>query len=155
LNLRPIRAKLAPARDGGDANMRRWPLLGASLLALLLSSCSASVSRYVQRGINWYHAGNFPAALAELQQVEGYELGPRPRVRYLAYRGLAHLRLGQRPLAHQYLSRALSTYRAGPPGWLPPDIALEVEQALQHLDGAPGSPSATPPAEPPGTETIQ
>jgi len=139
--------------------MRRTPrlitLVTGALLAIVAAAlgCASGGGR-VQRGINCYRAANYPCAAAIFQDIEaaGYQLNPKGRVRYLAYRGLAHFHLRQDAFARSYLEQASAAYRSGDPTWLPPAIVAEMDRALAHLSGRaapPLSPTPAPaPAEP-------
>jgi hypothetical protein len=125
-------------------------VVGASLLALALAGLGCGTGRFVQRGINCYNAGDYPCALAAFQDIEvsGYQLNSKARVRYLAYRGLTHFRVGHLDMARRFLAEANAAYRGGDPAWLPPQVVTEMSQALAQLSGGAMPPSAPPPGPP-------
>ena len=137
--------------------MRRTPrlitlVIGALLAIVAVAFGCASGGGHVQRGINCYRAANYPCAAAIFQDIEaaGYQLNPKGRVRYLAYRGLTHFQLRHDAFARSYLEQASAAYRGGDPSWLPPEVVAEMDRALARLSGrASPAPAPSPaPAEP-------
>jgi hypothetical protein len=122
--------------------MRRTPRLLTLVIGALLAMAAAALGcasggGHVQRGINCYRAANYPCAAAVFQEIEaaGYQLNPKGRVRFLAYRGLTHLQLRQDAFARAYLEQANAAYRSGDPSWLPPAVVAEMDQALATTAG--------------------
>ena len=122
--------------------------LAAALLCTAALGCGAG--RQVQKGVNHYNAQNFPGALVVWQTLEQDEgaMNEKGLVRYLVYRGLTHHSLGHQQWARHFLARGRQAYQAGEPGWLPPAVVQQLEQALAGLGQAPQ------PAAPAGEEPI-
>jgi hypothetical protein len=122
----------------------------------------------VQSGIDLYERGAYEGALLRFRDVgpEETRLRTKQRVRYLAYRGLAHWHMRQLEDARSYLADAQAALaeEEADPKWLPRDVRDELEQASRELGltSPPGVPtarvppppeSAAPAPEPAPTET--
>lgn len=120
----------------------------------LVSACGSG--RHVQRGVRFYKAENYPAAMGVFVDIDENGLNNKGHVRYLVYRGLTHYRLGERRAALHFLNRGSEAYRLGDPKWLPAYTVQQMQGALDDLrrdvrapatDAPP--PGAPPPATPP------
>jgi hypothetical protein len=126
---------------------RLFALAGAALLALVAAGLGcASTAGTLQRGINCYHAANYPCAAAAFQDVEmqGAALNQKGHIRFLAYRGLTYYRMGQAEPARRLMADALVAYRSGNPAWLPQAALAELNQALAQLSGGAAPPQPAP-----------
>ena len=71
-------------------------------LCVVLSGCAGSLP------LAAFHEGRYPAAAAELRELESEARGyaPAEQARYALYRGLTHLALGDAASADRWLSSA-------------------------------------------------
>ncbi len=130
----------------------------AATLALLLSlgvlapaSGCARPRAQVQAGVEMYERGAYEGALVRLRDAGAEEsrLHARQRVRYLAYRALAHWHVGEKDEARRYLAqaRAALAERDADPRWLSAGRRDELDRASLEL--AQGEPAPAPRSEPP------
>lgn len=120
------------------------------MLGSLNSGCGTG--RFVQRGIDRYNVSDYTGAAAAFDEIETerYDLNPKGRIRFLAYRGLTYYKLGRMDLAQRFLGEADVAYRSGDPAWLHPHIVTKMTEALAQLrsQSVPASPPAEPKAAP-------
>jgi hypothetical protein len=123
----------------------------ALLLATLGLVGACGSGRHVQRGVRFYRAENYPAAMGVFVDIDEGALNNKRHVRYLVYRGLTHYRLGERRAALHFLNRGSEAYRLGDPKWLPPYTVQQMQGALDDLrrDVRPPATDAPPPVAPP------
>jgi len=80
--------------------MLRFP--GILALCWMVSGCAGSLP------LDAFHDGRYPAAAAELRELEAEarSYAPAERARYALYRGLTHLALGDATAADRWLTSA-------------------------------------------------
>jgi hypothetical protein len=110
--------------------------LALSLGLLAPTGCGRTRAR-LSAGIEHYERGAYEGALIRLKDVaeEEARLKAKHRVRYFAYRGLAHWHLRQLDDAKRYLAEAQAALAEedADPKWLPSDVRDELDRAGKEL----------------------
>jgi hypothetical protein len=111
-------------------------LMGIGILFFCLACVSCGTSgAHVQHGINAYQRGDYKGAAQQLGSLEDEtsNMNPKGYCRYLVYRGLTLYKLGDRAGAVPFLTKGKEAMDRGDSRWIPPNIAAQVQDALDDI----------------------
>jgi hypothetical protein len=128
-----------------------WTMTSA-LLATVLGLAGCGAAGNIRHAINHYDDEEYLDASEAWQELASTEstMTEKARVRYLVFRGLTHLHLGENEKAKEYLSKGHEAWTAARGRYLPSEYVFEMNDVLQQL-----FPGSQPPQPGPTSAPIE